>query len=74
MAARVNQPEMAETLEEVNAQLLTIPELEGWFEFAHTLNGSLTLAVYTHPFDEQQANSAASRLDFLPVRLPYLNV
>lgn len=35
----MKQPEMAETLEEANAQTLTVPEFEGWFEFAHTLNG-----------------------------------
>ena len=39
MAARVNQPEIAETLEEADAQLLTVPKFEGWYDSAHTLSG-----------------------------------
>jgi hypothetical protein len=38
MAAHVTDG-MAETLEEANAQMLTIPIFEGWFRFAHTLSG-----------------------------------
>lgn len=30
---------MARTITEASAQKLTVPEFEGWFEFANTLNG-----------------------------------
>ncbi len=40
MAVGVGMPdEMVSTVAEANAQTLDVPEYEGWFAFAHLLNG-----------------------------------
>ncbi len=39
MSRAGSDDDMARTLAEANAQMLTVPEFEGWFRFAHTLDG-----------------------------------